>query len=216
MCIAHRVFQLNPPCRVGEIIFDDEIPFGDEIRLDGGRVDLISSAKQISSGPGPDFIKHCLISFYTFISPAKEDPPMNKLTKETDAILLERFGGDSIIALATAADNVPYVRSVDAFYEDGSFYVLTHGLSGKMQQIARNPAVSVAGEWFTAQGHGIDLGYFGKAENAPIARKMRQVFSAWIDNGHNNFEDPNTCILRIRLTRGVLFADGTRHEIDFT
>jgi len=34
---------------VGEIIFDDEIPFGDEIRLDAGWVDLISSAKQISS-----------------------------------------------------------------------------------------------------------------------------------------------------------------------
>ena len=37
-------FQLNPPCWVGEIIFDDEIPFGDEIRLGGGGVDLISSA----------------------------------------------------------------------------------------------------------------------------------------------------------------------------
>ena len=36
-------FQLNPPYRVGEIIFDDEI------RLDGGWVDLISSVKQISS-----------------------------------------------------------------------------------------------------------------------------------------------------------------------
>ncbi|MBR3919420.1 MAG: hypothetical protein IKJ59_11900 [Clostridia bacterium] len=42
-------FQLNPPFRMGEIIFDDEIPCGDEIRLDGGWVDLISSAKQISS-----------------------------------------------------------------------------------------------------------------------------------------------------------------------
>ena len=37
-------FQLNPPFRMGEIISDDEIPFGDEIRLDGGWVDLISSA----------------------------------------------------------------------------------------------------------------------------------------------------------------------------
>ena len=37
-------FQLNPPFRVGEIISDDEIPYGDEIRLDGGWVDLISSA----------------------------------------------------------------------------------------------------------------------------------------------------------------------------
>jgi len=36
------VFQLNPPLRVGEIVFDDEIPSGDEIRLDGEWVDLIS------------------------------------------------------------------------------------------------------------------------------------------------------------------------------
>ncbi len=42
--IGNEVFQLNPPFRVGEIVFDDEITFSDEIRLDGGRVDLISSA----------------------------------------------------------------------------------------------------------------------------------------------------------------------------
>ena len=42
-------FQLNPPWCVGEISYADEISCGDEIRLDGGRVDLISSAKQISS-----------------------------------------------------------------------------------------------------------------------------------------------------------------------
>ena len=49
-------FQLNPPFRMGEIISDDEIPYGDEIRLDGGWVDLISSAKQISSERSEDFI----------------------------------------------------------------------------------------------------------------------------------------------------------------
>ena len=141
---------------------------------------------------------------------------MEKLTKETDAILLERFGKDSIIALATAVDNTPSVRSVDAFYENGAFYVLTHGLSNKMQQIERNPIVALSGEWFTAQGNGVNLGYFGKAENGPIAEKMRDVFSAWIDNGHNNFDDINTCILRIELTNGILFSNGTRYEIDFT
>ena len=141
---------------------------------------------------------------------------MEKLTKETEAILTERFGHDSIIALATAADNIPYVRSVDAYYENGAFYVLTYGLSGKMMQIAKNPVVALSGEWFTAQGKGINLGYFGKAENARIAGKMRQVFSAWIDNGHNNFDDINTCILCIQLTNCVLFSNGTRYEIDFT
>ena len=141
---------------------------------------------------------------------------MEKLTKETDAILLERFGKDSIIALATSVDHTPYVRSVDALYEDGAFYILTYGLSGKMKQIAQNPTVAISGEWFTAQGTGVNLGFFGKDDNVRIASKMRDVFSAWIDNGHNNFEDPNTCILCIKLTSGILFSNGTRYEIDFT
>ena len=141
---------------------------------------------------------------------------MEKLTKKTEAILLERFGKDSIIALATAVDHIPYVRNVDAFYENGCFYVLTHGLSGKMKQIEQNPTVALSGEWFTAQGRGINLGYFGKSENSCIANKMKQVFSAWIDNGHNNFEDINTCILCIQLTGGILFSNGVRYEIDFT
>lgn len=141
---------------------------------------------------------------------------MDKLTKEVEAILLERFGKDSIIALATAVDNIPYVRSVDAFYEDGAFYVLTHGLSSKMKQIEANNTVAISGEWFTAQGEGVNLGYFGNANNVRIANKMKQVFSAWIDNGHNNFDDVNTCILCIKLTCGVLFSNGTRYEIDFT
>lgn len=130
--------------------------------------------------------------------------------------MLERFGKDSIIALATSVDDLPHVRNVDAFYENGAFYVLTHGLSGKMKQIERNPAVAISGEWFTAQGYGVNLGYLGKTENADIADKMKQVFSAWIDNGHNDFDDLNTCILCIKLTNGVLFSNGNCYEIDFT
>ena len=140
---------------------------------------------------------------------------MAKISKDVEAIMLERFGKDSIISLATANDNIPYVRSVDAFYEDGAFYVLTYGLSGKMKQIERNSTVAISGEWFTAQGKGINLGYFGKAENLHIANKMKQVFAEWIDNGHNDFDDVNTCILCIKLTNGVLFSNGTRYEVDF-
>lgn len=141
---------------------------------------------------------------------------MEKLTAETEKIMLERFGRDSLIALATAADNIPYVRTVDAYYENRAFYVLTYGLSAKMKQIAENPVVAISGEWFSAHGRGVNMGYFGKPENKAAADKMRTVFSEWIDNGHNNFEDENTCILRIDLTDGVLFSQGTRYEIDFT
>ena len=37
---------------------------------------------------------------------------MEKLTKEVEAILLERFGKDSIVALATSIDNIPYVATM--------------------------------------------------------------------------------------------------------
>ena len=141
---------------------------------------------------------------------------MEKLTKTAEAVLLERFGKDSIIGLATAADNVPYVRNVDAFYEDGAFYVLTYALSNKMKQIEANPTVAISGFWFTAHGKGRNLGYFGKDENKDIADKMRRIFAEWIDNGHNNFDDENTCILQIKLTQGVLLTPEGRFEIDFS
>ena len=135
---------------------------------------------------------------------------------EAEAILQERFGKDSIIALATVEDGIPSVRNVNAYYEAGAFYIITYGLSGKMQQIAKNPTVAIAGDWFTAHGTGVNLGYFGKAENAEIAEKLRKAFAEWIDNGHNNFQDENTCILCIRLTDGLLLSHGTRYDIQFS
>ncbi|MGN1339544.1 MAG: pyridoxamine 5'-phosphate oxidase family protein [Oscillospiraceae bacterium] len=141
---------------------------------------------------------------------------MEKLNETTAQILQDRFGKDSLIALATCSDNMPHVRTVDAYYDGGAFYIITHALSGKMKQLAENPAAAVSGEWFTGHGVGENLGYFGKPENAAIAEKLRAAFDAWIDNGHNDFSDQNTIVLRIRLTDGVLYSNGSRYEIDFT
>lgn len=138
-----------------------------------------------------------------------------KLTPEIEQIMNERFGKDSLIALATVEDNTPCVRAVNAYYEDGSFYVVTYALSGKMQQLAKNPAAAICGDWFTAHGEGESLGHILKEENAAIAAKLRTAFAAWYSNGHTDESDPNTVILRIRLTDGVLFSNGTRYEIEF-
>lgn len=135
-----------------------------------------------------------------------------KLNEETEKIMAERFGKDNVIALATTMDNIPYVRSVNAYYEDRAFYMITHGLSNKMRQIAQNPLVAIAGDWFTAHGTAVNLGYFGKPENAEIAAKLRAAFTEWIDNGHNDFDDENTVILCVELIDGLLFSHGTRYE----
>ncbi len=140
---------------------------------------------------------------------------MEKLTSKTREIMNERFGKDNIIALATVKDKEPYVRNVNGFYENGAFYVITYALSNKMKQIKENPHVAISGDWFTAHGKGINLGWFCKDENKDIAKKLRNAFHEWIDNGHNNFDDENTCILCIQLTDGILFSNGTRYDIDF-
>ncbi len=137
---------------------------------------------------------------------------MKKLNEEVEKIMIERFGKDTVIALATIKNGVPYVRNVNAYYENGAFYIITYALSNKIKHIENNSTVAIAGEWFTAHGTGINLGHFSKKENYKIAEKLKNVFAEWIDNGHNNFDDENTIILCIELTDGLLLSHGTRYE----
>ena len=127
--------------------------------------------------------------------------------------MVERFGKDSVIALATVENNIPYVRYVNAYYESGAFYIITYALSNKIKHIEHDPTVAIAGEWFTAHGKGINLGYFGKDENHMISEKLKTAFAEWIGNGHNDFDDKNTVILCVELTDGLLLSHGTKYEL---
>ena len=138
---------------------------------------------------------------------------MNKY-EEGLKLIEEKFGNgkDNAISLATIALEPnsdgkprPVVRSVDAYYEDSTFYVVTYGKSNKMKQIAQNPEVSIAGclEMFTANGVGENLGWVLDPKNAEIRAKLRTAFAEWYDMA-NNEKDENCCILAIRLTRGTL------------
>ncbi len=141
-----------------------------------------------------------------------------KFSLEAQEIMNERFGHDTLIALATIAEDggTPWVRAVNSYYEDGSFYVITYALSNKIKQIQNNPKVAICGDWFTGHGIGENLGHILDERNVGIAEKLRAAFAEWYNNGHTNEADPNTCILRIRLTDGVLFSHGTRYDIAFT
>lgn len=129
-------------------------------------------------------------------------------------LIEEKFGDgkDNVISLATIARESgtngnprPVVRSVNAYYEDGTFYVVTYQKSNKMQQIAQNQDVSVSGclEMFTASGIGENLGWVLDPKNAEIRIKLCTAFSQWYDIA-NNEQDENCCILAIHLTRGTL------------
>lgn len=150
---------------------------------------------------------------------------MNKFD-EAMQLLNEKAGNkDGLISLSTIAlepgsdgKSRPAARIVDAYYEDGAFYIVTYATTNKMQQITKNPAVSVCiiVENFTADGIGENLGWVCDEKNTEMMKKLRTIFAGWY-NEANNDTDPNTCLLRIRLTKG-LWNDahkGFRSEIDF-
>ena len=139
-----------------------------------------------------------------------------KLTEEVRGLMKERFGHDSLIALATVEDGLPHVRTVNSYYEDGSFYALVNSHTNKMRQIAKEPRVAVCGDWFTGHGEAEDMGWMLETQNADIFGRLKATFAAWYNNGHMDENDPASRILRIRMTDGVLFSHGTRYDIDFT
>jgi len=132
-------------------------------------------------------------------------------------IMVEQFSKDSLIAVATTDGKRLYNRVVDAFYENGAFYVSTYALSNKMRQIEAHPDVAVCAiDWFSGHGTGRNLGWVLDQKNAEIRTKLRKVFE-WYDSA-NNEQDENCCILEIRLTNGMLIKDhhAIRYQIDFT
>ena len=139
----------------------------------------------------------------------------DRFPQKAKEIMNEQFNHDTLISLATIDGTTPWVRTVNSYYDDGAFYVITYALSNKMKQIQKNPTVAICGDWFTAHGIGENLGHILAPENAEIAAKLRKAFAEWYNNGHTNENDPNTCILCIRLTNGVLLSHGTRYDIEF-
>ncbi len=126
-------------------------------------------------------------------------------------------GKDEVIALATISlsqnaygNPRPAVRMVDAYYEDGVFYVSTDARKNKMLQIEKNNEVSVGGNgWYTFQGTADNLGWVKDEKNADIRAKFKKIFQ-WFDEVGDE-ENPNSIILRITLTEGTIIDHDSKY-----
>ena len=132
------------------------------------------------------------------------------MNPEMHEVMAERFSKDSLIAMATVSGDTPHVRAVNAYYMDGAFYCVTYAQSGKMKQIEKNPIVGICGEWFTGHGSAENLGHVLLESNGALMDILRPAFAAWYSLGHVDESDPDTILLRIKLTDGVLMKDGQR------
>lgn len=144
---------------------------------------------------------------------------MNKYEKAMK--LMDEFcgnGKDNLVALATialspnAAGNPrPSVRMVNAFYEDGVFYVSTGAKKTKMLEIEKNNEVSICGlDLFTAQGKAENLGWVKDENNAEIRAKMKKIFS-WFED-HADEDNPDSIVLRITLTEGTITDNEQKYD----
>ena len=102
----------------------------------------------------------------------KETLLMEKLSQKAGKIMNERFGKDTVIALATVEDGVPYVRNVNAYYENGAFYVITYGLSNKMKQLEKNPLAAIE----AAEKHTVFQVYFYNTQKIHQFRLFWWIF----------------------------------------
>jgi len=143
------------------------------------------------------------------------------------ALIEEKVGGgkDNVMSLATIAREPgeggrprPVSRDVDAFYEDGVFYIVTWGKSNKVLQVEQNPEVSFSVNfgWLSGNGLGENLGWVMKPENAEIRTKLRTAFEKWYDTA-NNENNENCVILAVRITTVTLNHNHgeTFYHLDF-
>lgn len=134
-------------------------------------------------------------------------------------------GKDNVICLSTIAMEAsadgsprPYSRDVDAFYEDGVFYITANAKSTKMQQIAanKNVAFSVNFNGITGNGTGENLGWVLDPKNAELRIKLRKAFADWYDIA-NNEQDENAIILAVHITKATVNYDhgAVYYNLDF-
>lgn len=135
------------------------------------------------------------------------------LNKKADIILSKRFSTGKLIALATSVDNKPYVRAVNAYYENGIFYVMTDASTGKMKQMEINPEVAICGELFNGRGIAENIGHVLKDEHKELMKTLRIALAEWYEYGNVDENDPNTVILAIKLTEASVISNGVMHKL---
>lgn len=138
-----------------------------------------------------------------------------ELQKQAEALLTQRFGEEKLLALATAENNIPTVRQVNACYVDGAFYTLTARDSSKLRQIAQNPAIALSGFWFSGQGLGKDLGWAYAPENAALAQRLLPAFERWLAEESIDLPKEAVHLLQLRLTQGRILDGGQAYPFSF-
>lgn len=119
-------------------------------------------------------------------------------------IIQEKYQNDTILLIATSRDNVPSVRSVDSFYYDDSFWIVTDLRCNYVREIQNNPFVMISDGghnrfWCKGEiiGHPLD------PKNASIRKIYLKVFEPWY-KAVNNEDFESVCYLKVTPYKGYV------------
>lgn len=111
-------------------------------------------------------------------------------------VLKDLFARDYQFALATSKENIPSVRFIDTFYDDGTFYSVSYSKSQKVKEVEENPEISLCNKLYRFSGKAYNIGHPLSEENQQIREKLIRVFEPWYF-AHNNESDENMCYVKI-------------------
>ena len=129
-------------------------------------------------------------------------------------VLEDIFAKDYQFALATSNDNIPSVRFVDTFYDNGVFYIVSYAKSQKVKEIEKNSEISMCSKLYRFTGIAHNIGHPLLEENHRIRAKLIKAFEPWYFQ-HNNENDENMCYVKIELKQGFFYKEGTGYKVDF-
>jgi AAA15 family ATPase/GTPase len=141
---------------------------------------------------------------------------MTKNYKESGVIeiLKERYSDDTILLISTAIENVPSVRSVDSFYYDESFWIVTDLRTNYITEIQSNENVMISDGGHNrlcckarVVGHPLD------EKNLPIREVYMKVFHNWYKEV-NNESLKTTCFIKATPYKGYVHKDKIGYKFD--
>ncbi|WP_242878777.1 pyridoxamine 5'-phosphate oxidase family protein [Clostridium beijerinckii] len=97
-------------------------------------------------------------------------------------ILEVLFAKDYQFALATSNDNIPSVRFVDTFYDNGAFYIVSYAKSQKVQEIEKDNKISMCNKLYHFTGIAHNIGHPLLEKNYGIREKLIKAFEPWYLN----------------------------------
>jgi general stress protein 26 len=119
-------------------------------------------------------------------------------------IMNEKYQNDTILLVVTAKENVPTVRSVDSFFYEGSFWIVSDLRCNYVQEIQSNENVMISDGghnrfWCKASVIGHPL----ETVNAGMREVFLRVFDKWY-NEVNNENIKTVCYIKATPYKGYV------------